>query len=137
MELDDLKNAWKAQSDPRNGGAQEKIQNIIRRSNRGLDRMLVWEGGIGGGVLLIALLVYLIIPSSFTLFQVKLIVPVIIYAVPVFYRLVRSSRFLRQMDFSGDLRSTLSEFLKYYKKTLSMKPDNENAKKALEELKKK
>lgn len=118
MELDDLKNAWKAQSDPLNGGAQEKIRNIIRRSNRGLNRMLVWEVGIGATFLVITLVAYLLFPSRFTDLQLKLVVPIVIYAIPVFYRLMRSSRLLREMDFSGDLRSTLGEFLRYYTTTL-------------------
>lgn len=118
MELDDLKTAWRAQPDPLNGGAQEKIKNIIRRSNSGLNRMLVWEAGIGATFLVLTLLAYLLFPSRFTAFQLKLIVPIIIYVVPVFYRLVRSSKLLREMDFSGDLRSTLSQFLRYYTTTL-------------------
>jgi hypothetical protein len=118
MELDDLKNAWKTQPDPLNGGAQEKIRNIIRRSNRGLDRMLVWEGGIGAVVAALTLLAYCLFPMEFTAFHVKLIVPIVLYAIPVLYRLFRSSRLLRQMDFSGDLRSTLSAFLNYYTTTL-------------------
>jgi hypothetical protein len=118
MELDDLKTAWKTQPDPLNGGAQEKIRNIISRSNRGLDRMLLWEGSIGAIVVALTLVAYAVFPMEFTAFHVKLIVPVVIYAVPVLYRLFRSSRLLREMDFSGDLRTTLSEFLKYYTTTL-------------------
>lgn len=118
MELDDLKNVWKAQSDPINGGAQERIRNIINRSNRGLDRMLLWEGSIGAIVVALTLVAYCLFPMEFTAFHVKLIVPLVVYAVPVLYRLFRSSRLLRQIDFSGDLRTTLSEFLKYYTTTL-------------------
>lgn len=118
MELDDLKNAWKTQPDPLNGGAQEKIRNIIRRSNRGLNRMLVWEAGIGATFMVLTLVAYLLFPSRFTAFQLKLVIPIVIYVVPVFYRLLRSSRLLREMDFSGDVRSTLSAFLNYYTSTL-------------------
>lgn len=118
MELDDLKKAWNAQQPPPQTNDRELIQQIIHRSHRGLSKMLRWE--LGFGIFAIVALIVAIVFNSARMapFMIKLIVPLVAYAIPVYYRLYHSARLLQSIDLSGDIRSTLTQFLRYYSRTL-------------------
>jgi hypothetical protein len=119
MELDDLKSVWKADQGQRSEVEErEVILQIIRRSDRGISKMLKWELAVGGLGALLYLVVIFYFDQKINSFHYKLIVPIVLFALPIYYRLYRSRESLRNMDYSGDVRSTLTSFLTYYKKTL-------------------
>lgn len=117
MELDDLKKAWNAQQPPSPEEERDRIRQIIHRSRSGIMKMIRWEVAIGAvsmGILLFAVLSQ----NGLTSYFIKLAAPLVLYAIPVYYRLHRSSKFLQTLDLSGDVRTTLTHFLSYYTRTL-------------------
>lgn len=117
MELDDLKKAWNAQQPPAPEEDRERIRQIIHRSHKGLLKMLRWE--IGLGTLAVGLIaVAVILQDDLTWYFIKLTAPLVAYGIPIYYRLYRSSEFLQSLDPSGDVRTTLTQFLAYYTRTL-------------------
>ena len=119
MELDDLKSAWKADQNQRSEAEErEAILQIIRRSDRGISKMLKWELGVAVLAALVYLIVIFYFDQRINSFHYKLIIPIVLFALPICYRLYRSRESLRNMDYSGDIRSTLTTFLTDYKRTL-------------------
>ena len=119
MELDDLKSAWKADQNQRSEAEErEAILQIIRRSDRGISKMLKWELGVAVLAALVYLIVIFYFDQRINSFHYKLIIPIVLFALPIYYRLYRSRESLRNMDYSGDIRSTLTTFLTDYKRTL-------------------
>lgn len=117
MELDDLKKAWNEQQPSPQRDDRELIRQIIHRSHKGLTKMMRWE--LAFGLLAIGfVLIMILIRDQMISYYLKLSIPLVAFAVPVYYRLYRSATFLRGIDFSGDVRSTLSQFLVYYTRTL-------------------
>jgi hypothetical protein len=119
MELDDLKKVWNEQV-PATGPTEdrESIQRLISRSNRSIVRALRLELAIGGILLAFYFGAMLFLDRPFSSFHYKMIIPILALAIPVYYRLNRSSQALKSIDFGGDVRSTLGEFLRYYRQTL-------------------
>ncbi len=121
MELDDLKGVWKRQVMPPPAEPdKERFRQIIQRSNRGISRILFWESVLGVAMIVFFGVSTLIFNERMHTYFIKLAIPVIVYAIPVYYRLYRSIRFLRTVDYSEDMRSTLTSFLDYYTKTIRL-----------------
>jgi len=118
MELDDLKKTWSEQQPTVGGDDRELIRRIIHRSHRGLRWNLRWELGMGIFTLVALVLMMVFFNERMSGFFYKLTIPLVLYAIPVYYRLYRSAKFLENLDFSGDVRSTLTKFLAYYTRTL-------------------
>lgn len=118
MELDDLKKDWNAQQPSTQGNDRELIRSIIHRSHRGLTRLLRWELAIGLVTLIFVVAMIAFFRGRMTGFYIKLTLPLVAYAIPIYYRLHRSARFLQNVDYSEEVRSTLSQFLRYYTRTL-------------------
>lgn len=117
MELDDLKKAWNAQQPSSPEEERERIRQIIHRSQSGIVKMIRWEAAIGI-VSMAILLIAVLFQDGMTTYFIKLAAPLVLYAIPVYYRLHRSSQFLQTLDLSGDVRTTLTQFLGYYTRTL-------------------
>lgn len=119
MELDDLKQAWKIPEKLKpEAEDRDAIIRIIHRSGKGIARMIVWEGAIAVVMFSFFAIVVIFFNDRISLFHYKLVVPIVLYAIPVYYRLYRSLQFLRNLDFSRDIRSTLKAFVGYYSTTL-------------------
>jgi len=119
MELDDLRGAWKTPEKLKpEAEDREFIVRVINRSGKGITRMMLWEGIVAIVMFSFYGVVVIFFSDRVSLFHYKLIVPIVLYAIPVYYRLYRSLQFLRNLDFSRDIRSTLQIFVKYYSTTL-------------------
>lgn len=118
MELDDLKKTWSEQQPTTGGDDRELVRQIIHRSHRGLRWNLWLEIALGIFTLVALVMMMVFFNERMSGFFYKLTIPLVLYAIPVYYRLYRSTQFLENMDFSGDVRSTLSQFLAYYTRTL-------------------
>ena len=120
MELDDFKSLWK-QSELTLGKSApdtEEILQIISRSRRGIQRAFLADILIATAVWFTFTLTVIFFRQTVQPFLYKLVLITVLFAIPVYYRLYRSIRFLNNIDFGKDIRTNLMEFLGYYKVTL-------------------
>jgi len=118
MELDDLKQPWKEfhhQAD-HNEGPSKEVSQIIGRSRNSLRKIFRIELLIGLTVCLAFLIVAatgIVFPFLYKMVAITLIVPI-----PIYYRLYQSIRFMERLDYGKDLKTTLTEFIAYYRTTI-------------------
>ncbi len=120
MELDDFKSHWRhsAKDDDKSLTDTQEILQIISRSKRGIQRAFLADILIATAVWLIFTLVVVFFRHIVMLFLYKMVFITVLFAIPVYYRLYKSIRFLHTIDFGKDIRTNLMEFLSYYKITL-------------------
>lgn len=121
MELDDLKIIWKESRTKvtTSGEPQVHILKAITQSEKRIQRVLTIE------IVLTIILYGLFFAAVFSIqnipsYQYKLVIVVGLFAAFIFYRMYKSLRFLRRIDFGKNVHTTLIRFLLHYKITLKL-----------------
>jgi hypothetical protein len=121
MELDELKSIWKKSTTATSDSSREnapEVSRILETSRKGIGKVFAVE--IVVAIVLYVGFVLMVVLSGLAIqsFIYKLIIITALFALPIYYRLYRSIRFLSDMDFSADLKSNLVQFLVHYKTSL-------------------
>ena len=124
MELDDLKHAWKNNTEHPEISAKDEhlkaqIAEIIR-SKRGLSSNILFE-------LIVAVFIYVIVGvvlgfyfQQVPMFIIKLVIIIFLGTLPIYYRLYLSMQWLKVIDYGRDIKSNLEEFIRYHKTTMKV-----------------
>lgn len=121
MELDDLKEKWKASNVPSSTvdirEALERKVSVLKSSGRGIRRVFYIE-------LIVALLGFVALimlakqGGGFSTWVIKLMVATLVGSTPLIWRLFKAQRWANSIDFSENMRKNMTEFVRYYKTTL-------------------
>lgn len=119
MELDDFKKSWQKEANPiiTRESLHEKI-NSLEKSGRKIRRAFITELAIVGFIFLFFVVTIFLFNGAIRSFMYKLFAITIIGFLPTAHRLYQSQQWINSIDYSGDIRSNLLAFLKYYKTTL-------------------
>jgi len=121
MELDDLKEKWRASAVPSSTPdireALERKISALRTSGRGIRRVFYMELAVAalGYIVLFLMAVYM---ERMMSYMIKIIVVTTVGSVPVVWRLYKSQLWINSIDYGRDMRSNMLAFLRYYKTTL-------------------
>lgn len=122
MELDDLKERWRASegipSKEEIRKDLEKWITEIRSSGRGIRKMFILEIGVALLMYAIFFVVVWVVGEKIMPFMYKMIAIVTIGAIPPVWRLFKAQKWINAMNYGNDMRSNMVDFLAYYKKTL-------------------
>lgn len=118
MELDDFKTAWASAGHQPTPPDHEALLSLISKTSRGIRRSVRLDTSIGIAVALFFLIMVKIYGAAVQIFQYKLMVMAVIYAIPIYVRMFRSIRLLDRFDFGRDMKEALTEFRDYYRGTL-------------------
>ncbi len=120
MELDDLKKIWSENFHPPHDVELErqKVERIIGGSRRSIMRSFTIDIIVGVGLNLAFVIVLMVFGSAVMPFLYKLIVAANLASLPVYYKLYRSTMYLKHFDFGQNIKANLENFLGYYRGTL-------------------
>lgn len=120
MELDDLKSAWKHLdvSSSQHTLDSKEVLNLISQSHKRIKHAFVADVLIALGIWLSFVVVVIIFRQAVQLFLYKMVLTTVMFAIPIYYRLYRSIRFLTTIDYGKDIKTSLQEFIRYYKITI-------------------
>jgi len=124
MELDDLKEKWRATPDQSSTveirDAIEKKISALRRSGRGIRRVFMIEIMIVLVIYSGVLLMMWFMGERFMSYMYKIVIVTTIGSLPVVWRLYKAQKWINTMDYAKDIRTNMIAFLAYYKTTLRM-----------------
>lgn len=124
MELDDLKEKWKASAVPSSTPdireALEKKISAIRNSGRGIRRVFYIELAVAALSYVVLLLMAIYFGERMLTYMLKLIIITTIGSLPVIWRLYKSQQWINSIDYGQDMRSNMVAFLGYYRTTLKI-----------------
>lgn len=124
MELDDFKTKWKEVATlGRTAIAKEDLQKMVSalsRSGRGIRLIFILELiFVVGAYSAFGLLVFFF-EAKLQPYMYKLVGLTFIATLPICYRLFKSQQWINSIDYSTDIKTNLSAFLRYYKTTLKL-----------------
>lgn len=124
MELDDLKHAWRNNTEHADISAKDehlkvKIAEIIR-SKRGLASNILFELVTAAFIYVIVGVVMSLYFKQVPMFIIKLIIIIFLGTLPIYYRLYLSMQWLKVIDYGKDIKSNLEEFIRYHRTTMKV-----------------
>ena len=121
MELDDFKEDWKnaVKAPFEKEGLQKKIDDL-GKSGKSIRKMFVLEISIVVCIYLLFFAVVFFSAGKVEMFMYKLVVVIFFGSMPISYRLYKSQKWINSIDYSKDIKSNLTSFRRYYKKTLTI-----------------
>jgi len=124
MELDDLKEKWRASAVPSSTPdireALERKISDLRSSGRGIRRVFYIELAVAALGYVVLLLMAIYVGERMMTYMLKIIVVTTVGSVPVIWRLYKSQLWINSIDYGQDMRSNMVAFLRYYKTTLKI-----------------
>lgn len=120
MELDDLKTIWKAPEANTIGDEydRERVMKIIQGSHRSIRRSFTSDIVVALCINLTFAIIVMIFGGAIQNFLYKLVIVTNLVSLPIYYRLYKSIQYLAHFDFGLDVRTSMSAFVDYYKRTL-------------------
>ncbi len=120
MELDDLKTIWKTPEANTIGDEydRERVMKIIQGSHRSIRRSFTSDIVVTLCLNLIFAITVMIFGGAIQNFLYKLVIVANLVSLPIYYRLYKSVQYLAHFDFGLDIRTSMSAFVDYYKRTL-------------------
>lgn len=124
MELDDLKEKWKATNIQSTSDeirlALENRLHAVKRSGRGIRRVFMIEMIIVSAMYLGIIFMILFMGEKMLSYIYKLCAVTLIGSIPGVVRLYKSQKWINSMDYGNDMRSNMIEFTRYFKKSLDI-----------------
>ncbi len=121
MELDDFKEQWRnIPALPVKKEALQQQVDALEKSGKRIRRVFLVESVIIACIYLFFISAALFFAGKIAPFYYKLVVVIFLGSATTYFRLYKSQRWINSMDYAKDLRSNLTAFLGYYKKTLSV-----------------
>ncbi|HWA34086.1 MAG TPA: hypothetical protein VG737_08160 [Cyclobacteriaceae bacterium] len=120
MEIDDLKIIWKEDvgAPPDIESERTRIMAIITGSRRSIIRSFAIDILVSVGLNLAFVAVLVIFGDAVMPFLYKLVIAANLVALPVYFKLYRTTRYLKHFDFGKNVKENLGKFLDYYRGAL-------------------
>ncbi|ODS86549.1 MAG: hypothetical protein ABS46_01035 [Cytophagaceae bacterium SCN 52-12] len=121
MELDDFKEQWRniPEAPVKKEALQQQV-DALEKSGKRIRRVFMVESMAIACIGLFFVSVVFFFAGNIAPFFYKMVAVIFLGSATTYYRLYKSQRWLNSMDYSKDLKSNLTAFLSYYKKTLSL-----------------
>ena len=122
MELDDLKEKWKATGVSSSSvdfrETLEKKVSALRTSGRGIKRVFYFELALAAVTYIFMFGLIWYVGERMMTYMYTIMIITTLGSIPVIWRLYKSQQWINSMDHSQDMRSNVVSFLRYYKTTL-------------------
>lgn len=120
MELDDLKTVWKENTnDAQNHESErQRVLTIISGSRRSILRSFTIDIILGLALNVSFVIVLIVFGSAVMPFLYTLMIGANVISLPIYYKLYKSTIYLKHLDFGQDVKASLETFLDYYRGTL-------------------
>jgi hypothetical protein len=120
MELDDLKTAWQENANGSQNleSERQRVMTIISGSRRSILRSFTIDIIVGIALNLSFAIVLIMFGSHVMPFLYKLMIGANLISLPIYYKLYKSTIYLKHLDFGQDMKANLETFLDYYRGTL-------------------